>query len=79
MPTPDFLSNANPSVKAYEDRRREELLDEAFAYFFDYEDITPETMYSEIKRAAQGWRDYYSKFVDKADQLIKLLEKADET
>lgn len=64
---------------AYEDRRRAELLDEAFAYFFDYEYVTPEQGYAEIKTAVKGWRDYYAKFVDKADKLLQLLESADET
>ena len=64
-------------VVAYEDKRRAELLDEAFAYFFDYEYVTPEKGYEEIKAAVKGWRDYYAKFVDKADKLIQLLEQAD--
>lgn len=66
-------------VVAYEDRRRSELLDEAFAYFFDYDYVTPEKGYAEIKEAVKGWRDYYAKFVDKADKLLQLLESADET
>lgn len=66
-------------VIAYEDKRRAELLDEAFAYFFDYEYVTPEMGYAEIKKAVKGWRDYYVKFVDKADKLLELLEKADES
>lgn len=66
-------------IIAYEDKRRIDLLTEAFAYFFDYEYVTPEKGYAEIKEAIQGWRDYYAKFVDKADRLLQLLEQADES
>lgn len=66
-------------VIAYEDKRRAELLDEAFAYFFDYEYVTPEQGYAELKKSVKGWRDYYAKFVAKADKLLQLLESADET
>jgi hypothetical protein len=79
MESKNVLADSTPSVRAYENKRRAELLDEVFAYFFDYEDVTPEVMYSEIKAAAKSWKDYYTKFVAKADQLIELLEKADET
>lgn len=68
----------NEQIVAYEDKRRSELLNEAFAYFFDYEYVTPEKGYEEIKAAVKDWRDYYAKFVDKADKLLKLLEQADE-
>lgn len=72
-------SNPTKQTMVYEDRRRSELLDEAFAYFFDYEYVTPEKGYEEIKASIKGWRDYYVKFVDKADKLLKLLEQADES
>lgn len=67
------------AVIAYEDKRRADLLEEAFAYFFDYEHVTPEKGYEELKAAVRGWRDYYAKFVDKADKLLKLIEQADES
>lgn len=73
-----FSSNPTPETIAFEDRRRTEMLDEAFAYFFDYEYVTPEQGYADIKNAVKGWRDYYTKFVDKADKLLQLLEQADE-
>lgn len=77
----DNSAGSNPTAQtiAYEDKRRAELLDEAFAYFFDYEYVTPEQGYTEIKNAVKGWRDYYVKFVDKADKLLALLEQADES
>lgn len=64
---------------AYEDKRRAELLDEAFAYFFDYEYVTPEQGYQELKNSIRSWRDYYLKFVDKANRLLELIESADES
>lgn len=74
-----FDSEPTAETVAYEDKRRSELLDEAFAYFFDYEYVTPEKGYAEIKKAVRDWRDYYAKFVDKADRLLQLLENADES
>jgi hypothetical protein len=65
--------------KSYEDKRREELLDEAFAYFFDYQYITPEQGFAEIKKSVRGWRDYYAKFVAKADKLLELLGESNES
>lgn len=73
-----FDLDPSPETVSYEDKRRTELLDEAFAYFFDYEYVTPEKGYEEIKAAVKGWRDYYAKFVDKAERLLQLLEAADE-
>lgn len=77
----DFAEPSEPSElqKSFEDKKRAELLDEAFAYFFDYDYVTPEQGYEEIKKAVKGWRDYYIKFVDKADKLLILLEQADES
>lgn len=68
-----------PEKESYESKRREELLDEAFAYFFDYEHVTPEQGFAEIKKSVKGWRDYYAKFVDKADKLLELLGDSDES
>ena len=68
-----------PEMKTYEEKRRRELLDEAFAYFFDYADVTPKQGFDEIKQSVQGWRDYYAEFVAKADQLLKLLGESNES
>lgn len=73
------VQRLSPESQAYEAQRRKELLDEAFAYFFDYADVTPEQGFKEIKQSVQGWRDYYSEFVDKADQLLKLLGESNES
>lgn len=68
-----------PEPQTYEFNRRKELLDEAFAYFFDDASVTSEQAFAEIKAAAQGWRDYYAEFVAKADQLLKLLGEHNES
>lgn len=73
------LTDPSEKIVAYENKRRAELLDEAFAFFFDYDYVTPEKGYEEIKESIKGWRDYYSKYVDKANKLLKLLEQADES
>ena len=67
------------STKDYESKKLEELLDEAFAYFFDYEYITPEQGFAKIKKSVKGWRDYYAKFVAKADKLLELLGESNES
>lgn len=73
------VQRLSPESQAYEAQRRKELLDEAFAYFFDYADVTPEQGFDEIKQSVQGWRNYYAKFVAKADQLLKLLGESNES
>jgi len=74
-----FVDQIAPEMQTYEAKRRKELLDEAFAYFFDYADVTSEQAFAEIKASVQGWRDYYSDFVAKADQLLKLLGDSNES
>lgn len=74
-----FAQQLAPERQTYEANRRKELLDEAFAYFFDYADVTPEQGFAEIKASVQGWRDYYAEFVAKADQLLKLLGDSNES
>lgn len=73
------VQRLSPESQAYEAQRRKELLDEAFAYFFDYADVTPEQGFDEIKQSVQGWRNYYAEFVAKADQLLKLLGESNES
>ena len=73
------VQRLSPESQAYEAQRRKELLDEAFAYFFDYADVTPKQGFDEIKQSVQGWRDYYAEFVAKADQLLKLLGESNES
>jgi len=75
----NFVGQIAPEMQTYEAKRRKELLDEAFAYFFDYADVTSEQAFAEIKASVQGWRDYYSDFVTKADQLLKLLGDSNES
>jgi hypothetical protein len=74
-----FVQQLAPERQAYEANRRKELLDEAFAYFFDHADVTSEQGFAEIKASVQGWRDYYAEFVAKADQLLKLLGDSNES
>lgn len=73
-----FIQQLATEGKTYEASRRKELLDEAFAYFFDYADVTSEQAFAEIKASVQGWRDYYAEFVAKADQLLKLFGESNE-
>ena len=73
------VQRLSPESQAYEAQRRKELLDEAFAYFFDYADVTSEQAFNEIKQSVQGWRNYYAEFVAKADQLLKLLGESNES